>query len=97
MKVRTKQSLIGIISGAHTLQCDIGNQQRLTGSVNTSSVYTEHNDPYSGSYSVTPSMEAKTLNTKGKLMTDDVTVQAVPVFRVSNNSGGTTVYIANEV
>lgn len=52
---------------------------------------------YKGDYTVTPKMEGQTMPTKGKVLIDDVVVKAIPVFRVSNTSGGTTVYIANEV
>ena len=53
--------------------------------------------PYDGPYNVTPKIDPQTLKTKDKLMADDVKIKAIPVFRVSNTSGGTTVYIANEV
>lgn len=49
---------------------------------------------YEGEYDVIPSMEEQTLETKDKIMQDDVTVKPVPVYRVSNNAGGITVYIA---
>lgn len=51
---------------------------------------------YEGNYEVTPSLESQTLPTKHKVMASDLTVEAVPVFETSNNSGGTTVYIAKE-
>lgn len=54
-------------------------------------------DPYMGDYTVVPQMDPQVLETAGKIMLEDVTVREVPVFRVSNNSGGTTVYIAKEV
>lgn len=52
---------------------------------------------YKGDYAVTPKVNEQTLPTKGKLLIKDVTIKEIPVFRVSNTSGGTTVYIANEV
>lgn len=52
---------------------------------------------YDGPYSVTPKVEAQTLTTAEKYMTDDVTIQAVPFYAVSNNYGGSTVYIAKEI
>lgn len=54
-------------------------------------------EQYSGEYVVTPKVEEQTLNTKDKLLTDDVTVKSIPYFNVGNTSGGSTVYIANEV
>ena len=59
-------------------------------------VISEH-ETYDGNYSVTPTLEAQTLPTKEKVMSDDLVVEAVPVYEVSNNSGGITVYIAKEV
>lgn len=50
-------------------------------------------DPYNGEYTVSPSFEIQTLETKNKYMRDDVEVEAIAVSRVSNLSGGTTVYI----
>lgn len=54
-------------------------------------------DPYTGSYEVTPKVNAQTLPTAQKLMVDDVKVHAIPIFEVSNNDGGETIYIATEV
>lgn len=54
---------------------------------------------YTGDYQVTPTASGKTLETNQKLMTDDVTIQAIPFSSVGNNSGGKTIYIggANEI
>ncbi len=54
-------------------------------------------DPYTGSYEVTPKVDAQTLPTAQKLMTDNVQIHAIPIFEVSNTNGGETVYIATEV
>lgn len=58
---------------------------------------TKVDNPYNGEYSIRPKMSAQVLPTKGCVLYEDVVVQAVPVFRTSNTSGGTTIYIANEV
>lgn len=56
-----------------------------------------HNEYYQGEYVVTPKMfEGTVLPTKEKTMSDDVIVLEVPFYEVSNESGGTTVYIATE-
>lgn len=52
---------------------------------------------YDGPYEATPKVEAQTLQTAKKLMTDDVTVHGVPFYEVSNDQGGNTVYIAKEL
>lgn len=48
---------------------------------------------YTGAYNVDPKFTAQKLATNGKKMLDDVTVEAIEVQRVSNTSGGRTVYI----
>lgn len=48
---------------------------------------------YTGAYEVDPKFTAQKLATNGKKMLDDVTVEAIEVQRVSNTSGGRTVYI----
>ena len=50
---------------------------------------------YEGEYEVTPSMKNDiTLETAKKVMTDNVTVKKIPRYDVSNEAGGTTIYIA---
>lgn len=48
---------------------------------------------YTGAYDVDPKFTEQKLATNGKKMLDDVTVEAIEVQRVSNTSGGRTVYI----
>ena len=50
-------------------------------------------DSYTGAYNVKPDFNGTILETENKIMTDDVTVEPIEVARVSNTSGGTTVYI----
>lgn len=53
-------------------------------------------DIYRGEYVVTPkAYDSTVLETKEKLMTDDVTVLEIPYYETSNESG-LTVYIAGE-
>ena len=49
--------------------------------------------PYKGEYEVIPKFTEEVLKTKDKLMKDNVVVYPIEVARVSNPSGGTTVYI----
>ena len=53
-------------------------------------------DPYTGSYVVVPSFEQQSLETRNKFMKKDIEVEAIAVSRVSNLSGGTTVYIGGK-
>lgn len=48
---------------------------------------------YTGEYEVIPKFTEEVLKTKNKLMKDNVVVYPIEVARVSNPSGGTTVYI----
>jgi hypothetical protein len=50
-------------------------------------------DLYTGDYTVNPDFSGKTLETKNKTMDENVIVKPIEVTRVSNPSGGTTVYI----
>ena len=52
---------------------------------------------YEGAYEVTPKVEAQTLNTANKFLRKDVSIFGIPFFDVSNESGGSTVYIGTEV
>lgn len=54
-------------------------------------------DAYEGDYEVTPQIDPQTLETAGKRMKDNVQIKAIPFFDVSNNSGGSTVYIGSSI
>lgn len=49
--------------------------------------------PYEGEYTVVPTFSEQVLETAGKSMRNDVTVEEIPVHRVSNPAGGVTVSI----
>ena len=48
---------------------------------------------YDGDYVVTPSGEEQILDTDRKIMRRDVTVEAIPYYETTNESGGYTVII----
>lgn len=50
-------------------------------------------EEYDGDYEVIPKFTEEVLKTQNKLMKDNVVVYPIEVARVSNPSGGTTVYI----
>ena len=52
---------------------------------------------YDGEYVVTPSSDEQVLKTAKKSLNEDIKVKKIPYFEVSNNAGGTTVTIGNEV
>lgn len=66
----------------------------FTGSL---SVTTEP-ESFDGNYEVTPkAFESQTLETKDKLMKENITIKEIPYWESSNQSGGKTAYIAKEV
>ena len=73
----------------------ISDTQSLIGSIAT--VYNSAGAKYDGDYEVTPTVDGMELNTKDRYMVDDVKINAIPFFEVSNASGGNTVYIAGEI
>lgn len=48
---------------------------------------------YEGVYEVTPRVIEQTIPTAQKFLARDVTIEKIPYFEVSNNSGGTTASI----
>ena len=83
--ISAKGTLSGTITSRGTLSATVSKPAFLGG------------EEYEGAYEVTPKVEAQTMPTKYKLLTDDMTVKAIPFFNVSNTSGGSTVFIGNEV
>lgn len=52
---------------------------------------------YTDDYTVIPKVRGQTLETKGKLMSEDLVVNPIPIYSTGNNSGGETVFIAKEI
>lgn len=54
-------------------------------------------DVYHGDYAVTPKVTKEVvLNTKTKIMKDDVTVKKMPQFEVANEAGGMTLILGDD-
>lgn len=56
-------------------------------------IVTSNIEPYEGDYVVDPAFEIQILDTIGKRMTDDIIINDIKVYSVSNPYGGRTVYI----
>lgn len=95
MAINVKQNINGFLSGKKTITGKIRNKEQLVGSlgISTSGV----TEQYGGEYEVTPRIVSQVLQTKQKVMTDNLTIKEIPFFDVSNTSGGTTVYIGKEI
>lgn len=63
--------------------------QKLHGTV----AILKNNRTYAGPYVVTPKASEQILYTSEKVMNDDVLVEGIPYFEVSNTSGGMTAII----
>ena len=50
---------------------------------------------YDGAYEVTPRLQKQALFTAEKVMLHDVTINEIPIVKVSNTSGGNTVVIGS--
>lgn len=89
---------------------ELATQEIITGLISSSEEYgfvitgtldivpSFSNEIYDGVYVVTPKINIdQILETKDKIMENDVTVLKIPLWETSNESGGTTVYIAMEI
>lgn len=54
-------------------------------------------EKFEGEYIVTPKIEEQILPTKNKVLVEDMTIKSIPIYRVTNQTGGTTIYIAKEI
>lgn len=87
--------LVGTLHGEETLQGNLASTQSVTATLTVPPI--RGGVIYDGAYEVTPKASEQTvLETRNKLMTDDVTVLEIPYYETYNTSGY-TVYIANEV
>ena len=76
----------------------VSNRGSLSGTLSCPSVNTGGFDIYSGDYELTPKAhQSQTINTKNKVLRDDITVAKIPYWETSNTSNGMTAYIAEEV
>lgn len=53
----------------------------------------EKKEYYTGDYEITPKVNAQILPTADKVLTDDLTVKAIPIYKVANTQNGITVTI----
>lgn len=78
--------------------CGSTNTANMTGTIGNGIVkYDSSTELYTGEYNVVPkATEEQRLPCAGKKMKKDITVQRVPYYETSNDTG-ITVYIASEV
>ena len=84
--------ITGSIQSVLNLTGNLSNTLTLSGKLSPSSIPLY--PMYDGVYEVTPLPELDIiLNTKKKLLNDDVVVNSIPYFEATNDSGGYTVTI----
>ena len=86
-------SLTGTIKTVGSLVGTIKSEGSLSGKT----YLPEFFDTYRGNYTIVPAPDKQVMETKDKFMSDDVTIKAIPFYNVSNTSGGSTVFIGNEL
>lgn len=87
--------LIGSVTSGQLLTGKLSETTPVIGVVSVGSAFVP--DIYDGDYIIVPKAdEEQELQTKDKLLKENVTVKAVPYYEVSNLTGN-TVFIASEV
>lgn len=95
--------MIGNIS-TNTIVGSLTTNTTITGTLNTSNQITGtvingegiSRSYYGGEYEVIPKATSQTLETKEKIMRDDLEITSIPYFETSNQYGN-TIYIGTEV
>lgn len=96
--VRSKSVLQGSICSTVALAGTISSEEVLVGSVAIPSTISGGDcEDYVGSYTATPKLTEQVLPTAGKRLVKDILIREIPYYDVSNSSGGSTIYIGNEV
>lgn len=90
MVITTDYILKGRMRASSSLSGRIHSKEKIVaGHIQRGSSY----DSYSGEYVVDPWFESKTLETKDRIMSDNVTINKIGVSKTPNEGGGFTVYI----
>lgn len=88
--LKTNSSMAGIISDANSITGIIKDNGVIKYETNLD--YSSSYPSYDGSYDIIPRVDEQTLETKNKVLRDDVLVESIPYYQTSNPYGN-TVYI----
>ena len=87
-------SVSGKISGGGKMRGSISYAGTIGGAISAGAP----RNVYSGVYKITPKTSKEVvLDTAKKYLEQDITVLKVPFYQTSNEQGGTTIYIGDEV
>lgn len=81
--------LFGSMSSVGNLSGTINSEESLTGRI----VITTDRECYTGNCHVIPKIDSQVLPTCDKVINQDITVEGIPFYEVSNQQGGTTFII----
>lgn len=84
--------LSGVIKYEGNLTGIINSDGNLEGSLSMPIGY----DDYVGPYDITPNVSQQSLDTADKHLTDDITIEAIPYYEVSNSYNGKTIIIGGK-
>ena len=86
------EKLTGTVNANKVVSGTLSIAPKVTGSI--SGRIGDHQYPvYDGPYTAQPKFESQKLETKDKMMKENVEIEPIFVSKVTNLSGGTTVYI----
>ena len=95
--------LRGVLTASQTLRCTFVQgtgeavKNYLSGEIHATLEPLPHRPvKYDGSYEVDPLKTAQVLQTRDKVMTDDMTVRGIYYYAVTNDTGGQTVTIGRD-
>ena len=90
------KTLIGKMNPTESISGKVEKPSDMSGEIN---INPEKDMPtYNGNYIIIPkAYKEQILETKEKMMEDNVVVKKIPYYETSNVDGGETVYIAGEV
>lgn len=75
-----------------TLNVELSSSSSIGISVEIQTPHAVDVETYEGEYEITPSVSRQELETKNRLLSDDIVVKEIPYYETSNESG-ITIYI----
>lgn len=91
--MENNDTIKGVIYTSGELKGRINNNNSMTAIIDIESISRPN---YDGDYTIIPSINEQTLETKNKVMTDNLNIKQIPYFQTSNQYGD-TIYIGKEI
>ena len=91
--VDNRYTFYATLGGNNVIEATLNGPNDIEATVTIPRVIVEPYDEYEGPYNVVPRFREQVLETRDKLMINDVTVEIIPAHEVTNPAGGLTVTI----